>query len=72
MKFFHKVYDVDIYMKSGNVIHLRDMRNFKVDYQWATITGIHWISGAHNKPLNINLEQVEAIVQVRFRFTLSD
>lgn len=42
MRFFVPVYDVDVFMKSGNVVRLKNVSQFDVKYNGSEVTNLEW------------------------------
>lgn len=54
-----------IYMKSGNVIVLKNLNNISVKKVNSQVTELHWETGFNikgQKVLNINVDQIEAVI----------
>jgi hypothetical protein len=52
-----------IYMKSGNVIVLKNLKTFNVTKASAQVTGLEWeFENKSTKLMNLNVDQIEAIV----------
>lgn len=56
-----QLYDVDLYMKSGNVVRLKRLKSFTFSpdkVQWES-------SGFDNRLIDVRPSQIEAVIQVR-------
>lgn len=59
--FFRKKQKAVIYMKSGNVIEL-SVYNLEVNKSYSQVTGLKWELADNSIVMNINVDQVEAVI----------
>lgn len=61
--FSSQVLGADIYMKSGNVIRLRYLKELNILRSGEDITEVSWVSLTNGKLIHVNVSQIEAITQ---------
>lgn len=61
--FAKELFSADIYMKSGNVVRLKNLVSFKYKYDGNNITHVTWETRGIHRLLHIDVEQIESIVQ---------
>lgn len=61
--FSTQVFSADIYMKSGNVVRLRFLKDLSVKVAGEDVKSISWETLTNTKPIHIDVSQIESIVQ---------